>query len=629
MKKVLFYMFSVLCAFCMSACSDDSNVDDTTLVIDVPVITDITFNSAEVKAVIKDAEFVERGVCYSTFKNPNMLNNKIVAGDATDEFSVVLKDLSSNTKYYVRSYAVLQDNSVVYSEIVDFSTLANEDDELLGKYTPPMYSDNYMAINNWAYHDKWNLANIHDPDVFKADDGYYYMYQTDASYGDQHMGDGGHFHGRRSKDLVNWEYLGGTMREIPAWVNEKLNEYRKKLGLPGIQNPNWGFWAPTAGKVRDGLYRMYYSIIIFDPIDANNNKSSTERAFIGLMETSDPASNVWEDKGFVITSSSNRGKNWTWEENQWEETYFKFNAIDPSFFIDNDGKHWLIYGSWHSGIAAVELDAETGKVKQELPDPWGNDIDIEAYGTRIATRNGASRWQGSEAPEIIYRNNYYYLFLAYDAVDVPYNTRVVRSKNLLGPYYGLDGTDVTNTGGEAYPVLTHPYKFENSYGWVGFSHCGVFEDGNDNWFYVSQARFPDGVPGIYASNVVMMGHVRRILWTEDGWPVVLPERYGAVPDVKIKESELCGTWECINLKYEYGVQQESWEIVLDPDHKITSGDWKGRSWTYDENKQVLTIDETIKLCVAREVDWEREPRTHTLVFAGYEDINTYWGKLKK
>lgn len=99
-------MFSVLCAFCMSACSDDSNVDDTTLVIDVPVITDITFNSAEVKAVIKDAEFVERGVCYSTFKNPNMLNNKIVSGDATDEFSVVLKDLSSNTKYYVRSYAV-------------------------------------------------------------------------------------------------------------------------------------------------------------------------------------------------------------------------------------------------------------------------------------------------------------------------------------------------------------------------------------------------------------------------------------------------------------------------------------------------------------------------------------------
>lgn len=40
----------------------------------------------------------------------------------------------------------------------------------------------------------------------KTDDGYYYMYQTDASYGNAHSGNG-HFHARRSKDLVNWEYL--------------------------------------------------------------------------------------------------------------------------------------------------------------------------------------------------------------------------------------------------------------------------------------------------------------------------------------------------------------------------------------------------------------------------------------
>ena len=622
-------MLLALCVFYTNACNDNSDVGETKIVIEPPVIADITLNSAEVKVIVKGAVFKERGVCYSTFKNPNMLNNKIMTDEATDEFSIVLNNLSINTKYYVRAYAVLTDKSVLYSDIVNFNTVADEAGEILEKYVPPMYSDNYMAIGNWAYHDKWNLANIHDPNVFRADDGYYYMYQTDASYGDEHKKDGGHFHGRRSKDLVNWEYLGGTMREVPAWIDEKLNAYRSEQGLPPIENPNLGFWAPAAGKVRDGLYRMYYSITIFDRIEAGNEKSSSERAFIGLMETSDPASNVWKDKGFVITSSSNRGNNWSWSENPWEETYFKYNAIDPSFIIDIDGKHWLIYGSWHSGIVAVELDAETGKIKQELPKPWGNDKDIEAYGTRIATRNGASRWQGSEAPEIIYRNNYYYLFLAYDAVDVPYNTRVVRSKKLLGPYYGIDGTNVTDTGGEAYPILTHPYKFDNSYGWVGFSHCSVFDDGNDNWYYVSQARFPHDVPSIWASNVVMMGHVRRILWTEDGWPVVLPERYGAVPDVHIKERELYGSWECIDLKYEYAVQQNSWNITLGLDHKITSGTWKDRSWSYDEDSRVLTIDGAMKLYVAREVDWEREPRTHTLVFAGYEGKNTYWGKLKK
>ena len=41
----------------------------------------------------------------------------------------------------------------------------------------------------------------------------------------------GHFHARRSKDLVNWEYLGGTMPKLPDWVMPKLNEIRKAMGL--------------------------------------------------------------------------------------------------------------------------------------------------------------------------------------------------------------------------------------------------------------------------------------------------------------------------------------------------------------------------------------------------------------
>jgi len=70
----------------------------------------------------------------------------------------------------------------------------------------------------------------------KADDGYYYMYQTDASYGNAHSGNG-HFHARRSKDLVNWEYLGATMSETPpTWIKEKLNAYRQEMGLEPIDN---------------------------------------------------------------------------------------------------------------------------------------------------------------------------------------------------------------------------------------------------------------------------------------------------------------------------------------------------------------------------------------------------------
>lgn len=176
------------------------------------------------------------------------------------------------------------------------------------------------------------------------------------------------------------------------------------------------------------------------------------------------------------------------------------------------------------------------KVKAELPNPWGTNEDIAAYGQLIATREMGNRWQASEGPEIVYNPNtgYYYLFVAYDALDVPYNTRVARSKNITGPYLGIDGANVTE-GADMLPVVTHPYKFANSDGWVGLSHCAIFNDGNGNWYYSSQGRLPANI-----DNAVMLGHVRSILWTKDGWPLVMPERYGAVPQVTIKEEELIG-----------------------------------------------------------------------------------------
>ena len=41
----------------------------------------------------------------------------------------------------------------------------------------PTYPDDYRYLAGWSNRSKWNLANIHDPTVMKADDGYYYMYQ--------------------------------------------------------------------------------------------------------------------------------------------------------------------------------------------------------------------------------------------------------------------------------------------------------------------------------------------------------------------------------------------------------------------------------------------------------------------
>src|SRR5574344_194767 len=495
-------------------------------------------------------------------------------------------------------------------------------------YVAPTYKDDYTSIAAWTNRASWNLANVHDPTVMKADDGYYYMYQTDASYGNSHVGHG-HFFCRRSKNLVDWEFLGSTMAGIPTWVKVKLNEIRANMGLSAStadfsDATQFGFWAPCARKVKTGLYRMYYVITI--PGTINGTGTWSERAFIGMMETGDPSDvSSWVDKGYVITNVSDKELNYKVNATDWANCYFKFNAIDPSYIITESGEHWLVYGSWHSGFAAVQLNADTGKPLKELGNPWGSDI--SAYGKLVNTRQMGNRWQGSEAPEVVYHDGYYYMFMAYDELSVAYNTRVVRSKNIDGPYVGIDGTDVTNTGGDAYPIVTHPYKFSKGYGWVGISHCAVFDDGNGNWFFSSQGRFPKNVGGNTSSNAIMMGQVRSIRWTEDGWPVVMPERYGAVPQTAISEKELIGNWQHIDLSYSYGKQKVSAVMTLGSDHTITAGTWKGASWSFDASTNTLTAN-GIKLYLRRECDWEASPRKTTIVYAGYNDsgTKTYWGK---
>jgi arabinan endo-1,5-alpha-L-arabinosidase len=493
-------------------------------------------------------------------------------------------------------------------------------------FTAPTYADDYSSIASWGNRSSWNLANVHDPSVV-YDGEYYYMYSTDASYGNAHVGQG-HFLYRRSKDLVNWEFRGMAMAQTPAWVKDSLNNIRGRAGLDPIEAPVFAHWAPVVRKVGD-IYRMYYSIVVDNYIEsgkpntaANFDGSWTERAFIGLMETTSLEGNTWTDRGMVVASVSDRGNDWSRSSRDDWSGYFKWNAIDPSYIVTPEGEHWLVYGSWHSGIVALSVDPDTGK-----PDQLET---LGDYGVRIARRenNDGNRWQALEGPEIMYNENtgYYYLFLAYDELTVAYNTRVCRSTSITGPWLGIDGKNITQ-GGECWPMVTHPYKFNLHPGWVGISHCAVFEDeANGEWYYASQGRLPANAGGNAFSNAIMMGHVRHIRWTDDGWPVVMPERYAAVPQTEIVESDLAGTWENISMNYQFKEQQTAATLSLGTDGKATgalTGDW-----SYNKDEKILTIG-TQKLCVEWGLDWEASPRIPTLVYAGLTtNGRPVWGKKK-
>lgn len=616
----------------LGACSDDDEIsypEGSGIVVEKPAVVEAGGSYAifEARFHIKaTAHYTKAGYVVAETPDPTIYGSVYDATVEGDIIKATIMDLAPAREYHVRAFLNEYNGDVIYSEDVTFTTGDGSEEEQLAHYRGPQYPDYYVDIAGWGNRGQWNLANVHDPSVVKAADGYFYMYQTDASYGNAHA-EGGHFHARRSLDLVNWEYLGGTMASLPEWVVPKLNEIRAEMGLEAADPDEnlFGYWAPGVVKVRDDLYRMYYSIVV--PGYLNGDNSWGERAFIGMMENPDPADNEgWVDKGYVITNASDHGLDFNVSPTDWGNCYYKFNAIDPSVIITDSGEHWMVYGSWHSGIAAVKLDPSTGKVAAELGNPWGTDADVSAYGKLIATRQMGNRWQASEGPEIVYYNGYYYLFLAYDELSVAYNTRVARSRNIDGPYLDVTGTNISEIGGDALPVVTHPYKFSGSNGWVGFSHCTVFDDGAGNWFYASQARFPAGVNGNDASNALMMGHVRSIVWTNDGWPLVLPERYGAVPQLPIAEDELIGGWEVIDLGYSYGNMKESTEITLGADGKVSGGVWDGFDWSYDPGSQVVTVD-GVSLYLKRECDWEDSERRATIVFAGLSST-TWWGKKK-
>ena len=44
----------------------------------------------------------------------------------------------------------------------------------------------------------------------------------------------------------------------------------------------------------------------------------------------------------------------SYDNNNWP------NCIDPDVFYDEDGRMWMVYGSWSGGIFLIEIDEETG-----------------------------------------------------------------------------------------------------------------------------------------------------------------------------------------------------------------------------------------------------------------------------
>ncbi|MCX7987045.1 MAG: family 43 glycosylhydrolase [Bacteroidales bacterium] len=433
-----------------------------------------------------------------------------------------------------------------------------------GKQYYDTYHDVAAKISQWKHY------NTHDPTVYK-DGEWYYMYSTDASWAG--LNKTGALK-RRSKDLVNWEFLGNAFNGVP----QSAVDYFKNNGNPNYTDQ--GIWAPFLFKFKN-KYLLYYS--------APGGLEGVNFAYIGYA-TSNSAAGPWEDKGMITCS--------------FKDT---INAIDPSVIYDSiSGKLWMSYGSWFKGIYIVELDTATGGIK--TPGDKGKLI-----------CNRATPNLGQEGSELCYRNGWYYLFVSYDGLGDIYNVRVGRSRNPEGPYYDFRGKSMASKTDNV-PMILSPYRFNNHFGWQGTGHCGVY---NDNGKYY---LFHQGRPSIEPAMMVL--HVREIFWIDD-WPVVSPERYAGVPTCSPSDSELYGDWEYLPLRYFSNPKAEfhstSKQLSLNSDHSFNndgSNKWERSGDTLFLRWNTGDVD---KVIVFRGWDWENN--CSTWLFSGLNNNGrAIWGK---
>ena len=101
----------------------------TTKTINLPTVStktpsNISYTSATVDGYVSNdggANVIERGVVYSTSKEPTTSNNKVKNGSGTGSFSCNLSNLQDGVTYYVRAYAINL-KGTTYGEQLSFST---------------------------------------------------------------------------------------------------------------------------------------------------------------------------------------------------------------------------------------------------------------------------------------------------------------------------------------------------------------------------------------------------------------------------------------------------------------------------------------------------------------------------
>ena len=117
-------------------------------------------------------------------------------------------------------------------------------------------------------------------------------------------------------------------------------------------------------------------------------------------------------------------------------------------------------------------------------------------------------------------------------------------------------------------------------------------------------------------------NIRKLFWTEEGWPITSPERYAGEIEQEIEEHKIPGEWEFIILYRDLNRVIDSKTVILDMNESI-SGEFTG-TWNFNRKDNIeikLNIINKIECFTGKiSVAWDWELSKPTIILTGINNI---------
>jgi xylan 1,4-beta-xylosidase len=288
-----------------------------------------------------------------------------------------------------------------------------------------------------------------DPSVVQVGKDYYLVNSTFSYFPGIPV-----FH---SKDLKNWKQIGNVISR-PSQMDFMGEKLTRGLFAPAISYHNGTFYVTCTDIDHDG--------------------------------------------NFVVTAKNPAGP--------WSDPIRipQVRGIDPSLFFDDDNKAYIVYNSdapdhkplysGHRTIQIYEMDPVTLKVTGEEKQLVNGGVDLSKKPVWI------------EAPHIMKRFGWYYLYAAEGGTSVNHTEVIFRSKSVWGPYVPYENN----------PILTQKDLPEDRKNPITSAGHAQFVDGPDGKTYAIFLAVRPYEGDYY--NTGRETFIAPVTW-KDEWPVINPD----------------------------------------------------------------------------------------------------------